>query len=215
MAIDAGWPQAGKNLQHYIEGSGEKLTIDDSFFTKYKHTQVDLEYNINRFFNYESETATYKNIGDLASQLKDGETGSYSDYYNTTIRTEGRDAIFFWDDNPSIDQPAQSTEASYAIGNFTVTSTANISVEKKEEKFLISGSVLNVFTDKYNWDGAKGFNVTIFGITIEDAELTEVGAKSSKDCDLAAFTFCGYKPLFMVKNLAVFKLINSHLLAIY
>lgn len=180
IAEEQGWSQASGNLRRYINGGGGTLTIQSEFITKYVHTQVDLEYNLNRFFiTEESDTYDYVNVADLASKMGDGEVFHYQDNYSTTIRTTGRDKIF-GDNNPSIDQPSFTTELAYALGNFTLYSVTDFEVERDGNLFYVSGKIINEFRDEYNWEDDLGLSVTIFGIEFKDselAELSEIGAK--------------------------------------
>ena len=172
---------AAGNLEHYLDGSGKPKVMNAIDIVKYQHTRVGMEYNMNRFFNFTASNYKYKNVADAGRQLKEGESVHYDDYYKTTIATTGK-VRFFGNGSPTEDLPAQTTDLSYALGNFTLKSTANFDITRKNNKYFITGYIGNIFSDTYNWEG-HGFDVDIFGVTISDIEMKELinaGAKEYK-----------------------------------
>ena len=174
-----GWKQAAIHMRQYLHGRGD-LVVPASYFVRFEHTRIGIQFNIDRFFEAEaSAAAQFRNVGDAASGLADGASVNYKDLYQTVVSTNGGSSLYGGGtENDSDELDAFQTELSYSNGNFTVKSEADFNITRKGDKFMISGTVTNTFSDKYDWE--KGLNVSIYGMQINDdvvKMLKEVGAK--------------------------------------
>ena len=116
---------AADNLQYFIDGKGGTKNVPLITLNKFAAFTSSVEKNQSRF---------EKQIEAVAYKLKDGESQVIQDYWDAVV-------------DPSI-----FSELFYASGKSQVTSRGKITVTRKGNEIIISGTVANVWKDPYNWN---------------------------------------------------------------
>jgi hypothetical protein len=152
-ARDDGYNVAADNLQRWLDGTGGTKKISSKWLRGFGAVRTAEEKNIKRF---------EKQLAKLARGLNDGQTITFSDYWDAALTGSG------W------------TELFYASGTSQITSTGNFTLTRKGDKIYISGSINHEWNDPYDWHAGLSANIPGFGnIKDEDALLVqrEYGAK--------------------------------------
>lgn len=170
-----GWDFAAEMLEYYLKSSGMAKTFDASNTANYQTTYESMKTNVHRLFSHDGG-GKYDNIGDFLTKnnLKNNQKAYYTDHYENVVKN------IVVEDSRGGGIPEFDTEAAYALGDFTLVSTAHFNIERKGKRFYISGDVEHQGKDVYDWNG-NGFAVNILGVTIYDnmlAELKGAGAKT-------------------------------------
>jgi RHS repeat-associated protein len=116
---------AADNLQYFIDGKGGAKNVPIGTLNNFRAFSLSVQKNQSRF---------EKQIEQVAYNLSDGETQVINDYWDAVV------------------DPGVFSELYYASGKSQVTSTGRISVTRKGNEVIISGSVANVWKDPYNWN---------------------------------------------------------------
>ena len=143
------WPDASKNLLHYLGNTGDPQPIDvDAMIRDMPHLKQDSE--------LETELLAKQAVEDAAQR---GATGPVTYPFDTSWRNDGAD---------------QSSQPNwfYATGNFQAATDGTITVYPPKDgssNWTYKYNYRTHVADRYNWDGSK--STTIFGITITDKQL--------------------------------------------
>lgn len=116
---------AADNLQYFIDGRGGVKNVPLSTLNKFGAFTSSVEKNQSRF---------ERQIGEMAYKLKDGESQVIQDYWDAVV------------------DPGVFSELYYASGKSQITSTGRITVTRKGNEIIISGTVANVWKDPYDWN---------------------------------------------------------------
>ncbi len=154
-----GYTNAADNLQHYINGSGKEKVLDSKLLTSNQHVNKAVETNLQRF--KEDNKSNYEK---LYEELEEGESTNFTDYWETLV---------------TLDREESMGDLFYSLGNFTIKSTANFKVTKKDGQLLISGNVTHKLIDKYDWD--RDVSADLEGYTIDDKSMNELKTVGAKD----------------------------------
>jgi hypothetical protein len=119
-----GFNVAADNLEHFLDGKGTKKIISDKWLKSYSEIRDAQEVNQKRF-----EASLLKK----ADALKDGQTITFSDYWDRGIYAKGLNELF------------------YASGGSTLTSTGTFTLSRKGNIVTITGTVDNKWHDPYDW----------------------------------------------------------------
>jgi len=146
-ARDKGYNVAADNLQRFLDGSGGTKTIDVKWLRSFSAVTGAERVNQERF-----ETS----LTELAYKLKDGETRSFSDYWDRKLTA------------------STLTELFYASGTSTITSSGTFSLIRKGDTISILGAVEHHWWDPYDWHAGLTAFIPGFGvISDEDALLLQ------------------------------------------
>lgn len=152
------WDHAADNLQWWLDGSGFTKIIDFKWLRSQREVLAAENINIERF---EVDDKLERKVG----ILNDGETINHTREFQRQF-TGG---IF--------------GELFYMCGTSTITSVCNYKITRKKDNFLLSGSIVHSWWDRYDWH--KGAHAFIYGfgyVGDSDALLVEkhCGAKPFK-----------------------------------
>jgi hypothetical protein len=139
-------------LEHYLDGSGSEVHLEDAWLKGFNAVEEAQERNISRFEEW---------IPSVVTRMKDGESLIRSDYWDATL----------------IANPA--TELYYASGWSTVTSRGRFSFVRHGQDVQISGEVDHKWWDYYDWHaGIQAFLPTHGIVSDSDAKsLLQCGAR--------------------------------------
>ncbi|KQK24803.1 hypothetical protein AR438_14385 [Chryseobacterium aquaticum] len=132
---------AADNLQYFLNGKGGTKKIGLNTLIQFGAFNEGLERNISRFENQ---------LYDVAEKLKDGQTTSLNDYWDSVI-------------NPGV-----FSELYYASGMSQLTSKGKFTLSRKGNTITISGSVENRWHDPYNWNAGMSAYIPGFGDVSDD-----------------------------------------------
>ncbi|QQV03159.1 MULTISPECIES: hypothetical protein [Chryseobacterium] len=132
---------AADNLQYFLNGKGGTKKIGLNTLIQFGAFNEGLERNKSRFENQ---------LYDVAEKLKDGQTTSLNDYWDSVI-------------NPGV-----FSELYYASGMSQLTSKGKFTLSRKGNTITISGSVENRWHDPYNWNAGMSAYIPGFGDVSDD-----------------------------------------------
>jgi hypothetical protein len=159
-ARERNWNHAADNLQWWLDGSGFTKIIDFKWLRSKREVLVAENFNIERF----EERLNDKKLDQL---LKN--EGDYIDYENE-LQRQFTAGIF--------------GELYYMSGTSVITSASNLKITRRKDSFVLSGTIIHTWWDRYDWH--KGAHAYIFGfgyVGDSDALLVE--------------KYCGAKPFDM------------------
>jgi hypothetical protein len=137
-----GYNVAADNLAHFLNGNGKTRILSSSWLRGYDAITDAEEVNQGRF-----EESLIKK----ADALKDGETKSFSDYWDRGLYAAGMTELF------------------YASGGSTIKSRGNFTLTRKGELVTISGTVNHHWYDPYDWHAGLTAFVPGYG-DVSDAD---------------------------------------------
>jgi hypothetical protein len=134
---------AADNLQHFIDGSGNKRVLSVDWLRSFDSI-IDAE---SRILIYTKE----KNIKKWVNEVKNNETINKTDYWDADITNY----------NPL-------SELSYASGASDMKGSVNITISKNASFVNFSGWVEIDWTDNYDWNKGMGFYIPGSGTISDD-----------------------------------------------
>ena len=158
-----GWNVAADNLQHFLNATGNDLSISSNWLLGFSSVLDAVSVNLNRF---ETMSLPIK-----VSSLAPGTSVTFTDHWDrllyANILTEA--------------------ELFYASGGSTVTSTGTFIITKSTTgSVTITGSVLHRWHDPYDWHGGLDAPVPGFGNVSDDDALCLIGAGMAKEFSMEA-----------------------------
>lgn len=142
-----GYNVAADNLEHFLIGKGTTRTLSSSWLRGYSEITDAEETNHKRF----QESLIKK-----ADTLKDGDSITFSDYWDRSLYAKGMNELF------------------YASGGSTITSKGDFTLTRKGKIVTITGSVNQHWHDPYDWHPGLGAFVPGYGnVSDEDAILLQ------------------------------------------
>lgn len=143
------WPDASRNLNHYLDNNGDELTQDvDRMIEECPEFSADIDKRL-------------KNIGTIA--VNDAKSRDISEPITYPLNTDWKGYYI---------TPEENRNWYYATGGFEYSLTGSVTVYPPEteggEYRYVTNSTVN-YRDQYNWDGSK--ETEILGMTVTDASL--------------------------------------------
>ncbi len=138
-----GWNIAADNLQHFLDGGGNKRTLSWSWLRKYDSVIRAEKKNRERFIN--------QTLKDKIKKYKSGVV----------------EVLDWWD---AQEKESVSTQLYFVSGSFTLTSYGKFELScVKDGKVRVKGSIDHYWWDIYDWHAGLFANVPTFG-KISDAD---------------------------------------------
>lgn len=141
-----GFSVAADNLEHFLDGGGTDKVISSSWLRKYGPITSAEDTNLGRF---------EKSLKKEADKLVDGQTKTFTDYWDKTLYA-----------NPM-------TELYFASGGSSIKSTGTFKLSRKGNKVTIKGDVNHHWFDPYDWHAGLTAFVPGFG-NISDADALKL-----------------------------------------
>jgi hypothetical protein len=137
-----GYHVAADNLAHFLNGNGKTRVLSSSWLREYGVITDAEEVNQERF---------EKSLIKKADGMKEGESISFSDYWDRYLYATGMTELF------------------YASGGSTIRSKGSFTLTRKGELVTISGSVNHHWYDPYDWHAGLTAFVPGYG-EVSDAD---------------------------------------------
>lgn len=141
-AREDGYDVAADNLERFLAGTGGVKTLSVSWLRDFSAITDAERVNQGRF----EHTLT-----DLAYELRDGETRTFTDYWDRQLTA------------------STTTELDYASGTSTIRSTGTFTLSRSGNIITIEGTVRHHWHDPYDWHAGLAAYIPGFG-TISDSD---------------------------------------------
>lgn len=169
------WDHAADNLQWWLDGSGFTKIIDFKWLRSQREVLSSENLNIKRFENDED-------LKDFVKEFNDGYTDKYVAYFVHQVKA----GIF--------------GELFYMSGYSILNSRCNFKITRKKNDFLLSGTIVHSWSDRYDWH--KGAHAYIYGfgyVGDSDALLVEKHC-GAKPFDMKSTWKQNFKATFQIES---------------
>lgn len=146
-ARERGADVAADNLEHFLEGGGEKRTLDVTWLRGFSEITDAERINQERFEH---------SLNDIAAEMSDGQSRTFSDYWDRQLTA------------------SVTSELYYASGTSTIHSSGEFTLTRSGSTVTITGTVTHHWFDPYDWHAGLGAYIPGHGsISDEDALLLQ------------------------------------------